>query len=138
MRIALNGATTMHADLETDIKAAAAAGFYGIEIWASKLRAFLRDHTTTDLKALFQTYKLAPCSINSIERITFRDEGGRANLLTECNELCRVASEVGCPYIVVVPSPLPSHTERNEVIDESRRVLTDLSNIAEDFGVALA
>jgi hypothetical protein len=27
MKLALNGATTMHADLETDIKAAGAAGF---------------------------------------------------------------------------------------------------------------
>ena len=27
MKIALNGATTMHADLETDIRAAGAAGF---------------------------------------------------------------------------------------------------------------
>jgi hypothetical protein len=41
MKIALNGATTMNADLETDIKAAGQAGFELIEIWASKLRAFL-------------------------------------------------------------------------------------------------
>ena len=33
MKIALNGATTMFADLETDIKAASAAGYELIEIY---------------------------------------------------------------------------------------------------------
>ena len=45
MKIALNGATTMHADLETDIKAASEAGFELIEIWAAKLREFLKTNT---------------------------------------------------------------------------------------------
>jgi sugar phosphate isomerase/epimerase len=54
MKIALNGATTMHADLETDIKAASSAGFELIEIWASKLRKFLKTKTTADLKRLLK------------------------------------------------------------------------------------
>ena len=38
MKLSLNGATTMKADLVTDIRAAAAAGFNCVEIWAAKLR----------------------------------------------------------------------------------------------------
>jgi sugar phosphate isomerase/epimerase len=38
MKLSFNGATTMKADLATDIRAAAAAGFDYVEIWAAKLR----------------------------------------------------------------------------------------------------
>ncbi len=54
MKIALNGATTMHADLETDIKAASEAGYELIEIWAAKLREFLKTKTVEDLKQLLE------------------------------------------------------------------------------------
>ncbi|HMG35041.1 MAG TPA: sugar phosphate isomerase/epimerase family protein [Blastocatellia bacterium] len=138
MKLALNGATTMNADLETDIAAASAAGFGGIEIWASKLGSFLRERTASDLKRLLNTHSIDACSINSIERSTFRDHGAREALAIECTNLCRIAAQVGCPYIVVVPSPLPPNTERTEVIRESANVLRELANIAGHYGVSLA
>ena len=52
MKIALNGATTMHADLVTDIKAASAAGYDYLEIWSAKLYKFLETSTPADLKGL--------------------------------------------------------------------------------------
>lgn len=138
MKLALNGATTMRADLATDIRVASLAGFDGLEIWASKLRKFLEAGTTIELKSLFDEYRLGAYSINSIERITFRNEEAHARLLEECEELCRIASEVGCPYIVVVPGPLPAGKSRADVIEESVRVLDKLGGIAEKYGVALA
>ncbi len=81
MKLALNGATTMKADLTTDIRAANTAGFDCLEIWASKLRDFLKSRTTAELKSLFTEQAIEPYSINSIERITFRDAEGHAALL---------------------------------------------------------
>lgn len=138
MRLALNGATTMRADLRTDIEAAGAAGFECLEIWASKLRDFLRAGTTAELRQLLDRHHVEPYSINSVERITFRDEAGRARLLEECEELCRVASEVGCPYLVVVPSPLPAGAGHAEAVKESARVLDELGRLAGRYGVGLA
>jgi 2-keto-myo-inositol isomerase len=138
MKLALNGATTMKADLPTDIRAAGAAGFDYLEIWAAKLRKFLKSNTTADLKKLFDDEGVEPYSINSIEHITFRDAGAHAALLDECEGLCRVASELGCPYIVVVPSPLPQGTGRAETIAESVRVLDELARVAQSHNVALA
>ena len=138
MQIALNGATTMNAELETDIRAASAAGFAWLEIWASKLHAFLKSHSTADLDNLFATHNLKPYSINSIERITFRDAAGHRTLLAECEDLCRVAEALRCPYVVVVPSPLPPGIGRPQVIQESIRVLGELGAIAARRGVGLA
>lgn len=138
MEPALNGATTMNADLETDIRAASEAGFGWLEIWASKLRAFLRSQSAPDLRNLFSTHNLKPYSINSIERITFRDAAMHQSLLAECEELCRIAEEIRCPYIVVVPSPKPDGATHSEVIEESARVLNELSEIAAKRNVGLA
>jgi 2-keto-myo-inositol isomerase len=138
MRLALNGATTMRADLETDIRAAASAGFDCLEIWASKLRKYLASNTTEQLRRLFEEHRVEPYSINSIERVTFRDAEGHARLLEECDELCRVANDIGCPYIVVVPGLLPEGKGRDEVVEESVRVLGEMGFVAERHNVSLA
>ncbi|MFY9608769.1 MAG: sugar phosphate isomerase/epimerase [Blastocatellia bacterium] len=138
MQIALNGATTMRADLETDIRAASKARFDWLEIWASKLRTFLESRTTTDLNTLFGRQNLKPYSINSIERITFRNAGEHLSLLAECDSMCSVASELNCPFVVVVPSPLPTGVSSSEVVEQSTRVLDELGAIAEKRGVGLA
>jgi 2-keto-myo-inositol isomerase len=138
MKLALNGATTMKADLSTDIRAASRAGFDGLEIWAAKLRKYLGSNTTAELKSLLAEHRVEPYSINSIEHITFRDAARHQNLLAECEELCRVAASIGCPYLVVVPSPVPGGMSRDEVTDESARVLAELERIAARHEVALA
>jgi 2-keto-myo-inositol isomerase len=138
MKFALNGATTMKADLSTDIRAASRAGFDGLEIWAAKLRKYLASNSAADLKSMLAEHRLEPYSINSIEHITFRDTPAHQKLLAECEELCRVASLIGCPYIVAVPSPLPAGMSRDEATGESARVLAELERIAARHDVALA
>ena len=138
MKIALNGATTMHADLETDIKAASAAGFDLIEIWAAKLRKYLKKKTTADLKKLLEENQLEPYSINSIEHITFRTAADYGQIKAETEELSRIAREINCPYVVVVPGKLPENAMKEEIMKESVRVLNELGDIAEKHNVSLA
>jgi 2-keto-myo-inositol isomerase len=138
MKIALNGATTMHADLATDIKAAGEAGFELIEIWAAKLREFLKSNSVEDLKRLLKENNLEPYSINSIEHITFRNAEDYAKIKAETEELSQIAGEINCPYVVVVPGKLPENASKEEIIDESVRVLNELADIAEKHDVGLA
>jgi len=138
MKLSLNGATTMKADLATDIRAASAAGFDCLEIWSAKLETFLQMSSIDDLKDLFAAAGIEPYSINSIEHVTFRDDEGRERLHSEAKEICRLASELACPYVVVVPGRLPDAASETQVIDESVRTLTNLSSIAEGLGVSLA
>ena len=138
MKIALNGATTMHADLVTDIKAASAAGYDLLEIWSAKLYKFLETSTAADLKGLLIEHDLEPYSINSIEHITFRTPEDYAGIKAECETLSKVAGEIGCPYIVVVPGKLPDGATKGNVVEESVRVLNELADISEPHGVSLA
>jgi 2-keto-myo-inositol isomerase len=139
MKLSLNGATTMKADLETDVRAAAAAGFDYLEIWAAKLREFLKTHSVADLKDLFKDSGVKPLSINSIEQITFRDAPAYAQIRKECEELAAVAEAIACPYIVVVPGRFPpGGLSSYEVIEVTGGVLRELASIAERHNVALA
>lgn len=138
MKIALNGATTMHADLETDINAAGAAGYDLVELWAAKLRVFLATHTIDELRALLTQNNVEPYSINSIEHITFRTPEDYESIKGECGELSAVAGQLYCPYIVVVPGKLPDGATKDEIIDGSVRVLNELADISEPYGVSLA
>lgn len=139
MRVALNGATTMKADLETDIRVADSAGFDCLEIWAPKLRRFLEDHSISALKVLFEECSQTPLSINSIEHITFRNAENYAKIKLECDELSEIAAAINCPYIVVVPGRLPQQNiDREEVICESVTVLEELCSISSRHGVKLA
>jgi 2-keto-myo-inositol isomerase len=139
MKLALNGATTMKADLETDLRVAQAAGFDYVEIWAAKLRRYLQTRSAADLKALFTECHLEPLSINSIEHITFRSPDDYQSIKHECERLCRIAEVIGCPHIVVVPGRLPTGgATRPRIIEKSVRVLSELCDIAAKHGVNLA
>jgi 2-keto-myo-inositol isomerase len=139
MKLALNGATTMQADLPTDFQAAQTAGYDYVEIWADKLRTFLRHRTSDELKELIAASGVPPLSINSIEHVTFRDSPTWAGIKEQCAQLSEVAEKLECPFIVVVPSPLPDGgATRAEVVDESVRVLHELGEIAARHGVSLA
>jgi 2-keto-myo-inositol isomerase len=141
MKLALNGATTMKAELRTDILAAQAAGFDYVEIWAAKLHNYLVNESgsVADLRRLFQASAVEPLSINSIEHITFRSETDYAKIRNECEELSSIAAAIECPYVVVVPGKTPANAPtREEVIAESVRVLAELGEIAGSHGVSLA
>jgi len=139
MKLALNGATTMRAELATDLQAARQAGFDYLEIWAAKLRRFLKERSTAELKDLFDAAGVSPLSINSIEHITFRDAAAYDAIKRECEELSSIAASLSCPCIVVVPGRLPQGgATRENVIAESIKVLTELCDIAAAHNVALA
>ncbi len=138
MKLAFHGATTMTSNLETDVAVSAHAGFKALEVWAAKIDFYLATHSLTDLSSLFVNQDVMPITLNSIEFIAFR--GSKyAEIQGRLHELGKIAQAVGCPTIVVVPSPLP---DRNlpwaEVIAEYVKVLRDLSDIACQYNIKLS
>jgi len=139
MLLGINGATTMKADLPGDIAAASAAGFKALEIWAAKLDQYLTQHSLQELRALLRKHRLQPASINSIEFITFRSLEDYAQIQARCKQLCGYAQTLGCDKIVVVPSPTPKDGASGaQIRAESVRVLRELADLAQPYGVKLA
>jgi 2-keto-myo-inositol isomerase len=138
MQLAFHSATTMTSDLETDVAVTAHAGFKALEVWAEKIDRYLAAHTLAELNALFANHHIQPLAINSIEFIAFRgSEYGQ--IQARLHELGKIAQAIGCPTIVVVPSPSP---ERNfpwsGILAEYVKVLRDLSDIARLYDVRLS
>jgi 2-keto-myo-inositol isomerase len=138
MKLAFHGATTMTSDLETDVAVTAGAGFKALEVWAVKLDRYLAVHSLADLNALFVDQCVKPLTLNSIEFIAFC--GSEDSLVqVRLHELGKIAQVIGCPTIVVVPSPLP---DRNlswaDIVTEYVKVLRDLSDIARLYSLNLS
>jgi 2-keto-myo-inositol isomerase len=138
MKLAFHGATTMTSDLETDLAVTAQAGFTALEVWAAKMDRYLAAHSLADLRTLFAEHGVTPLALNSIEFIAFRGSE-YTQIQARLHELGRIAQAIGCPTVVVVPSPLPERDMPwSEVVAEYVQVLRDLSEIAGQYGVRLS
>jgi 2-keto-myo-inositol isomerase len=138
MLLGFNGATSMNYDLKTDIRLAEQTGFQLLEIWASKLYKYLENNSVADLVQRFERADVKPYSINSIEFITFKQGEDYERIKIECRNLCKIARELSCPNIVVVPSPTPPGATEDGILAESVRVLQELSAIAAEYNINLA
>jgi 2-keto-myo-inositol isomerase len=138
MKLAFHGATTMTSSLETDVAVTAHAGFKALEVWALKMDQYLTTHTMADLKALFEQHAVMPLTFNSIEFIAFR--GSEYSLVqARLHELGKIAQAIGCPTVVIVPSPLPTRElSWADTLAEYVRVLRDLSDIARLYSLNLS
>jgi 2-keto-myo-inositol isomerase len=138
MELGLNGATTLKADLATDIAAAGKAGFDFVEIWAAKLMGYLERGGLRALRRDLKRAGVKAATLNSVERVTFNDPSGHVRMLEDFQRFCRVAQAIDCETVLVVPSPRPKGISLAAIERESVRVLRELSGIAKPYGVRLA
>ena len=138
MKIGFNGASTMKTDLPGDIRAASLGGYDLIEIWAKKMEAYLLDHSLDDLRTLLTEAHVKPLAINSVEFITFNALWEKTNTMNLIARYAKMADHLSCPFIVVVPSPRPEGATDQEVLDESVRILREISDQFKDYKVRFA
>lgn len=138
MRLGLNGATTLKADLATDIAVAGKAGFDFVEIWAPKLLGYLERGGLPALRRDLRRAGVHAATLNSVERVTFNDPSGHVRMLEDFTRLCRVAETIECETVLVVPSPRPRGVSAAAIEHESVRVLRELSRLAKPYGVRVA
>lgn len=138
MELGLNGATTLKADLATDIAVAGKAGFDFVEIWAAKLMGYLERGGLRALKRDLKRAGVRAATLNSVEHVTFNDPSGHVRMLEDFQRFCRVAEAINAETVIVVPSPRPKGVSLAAIERESIRVLRELSAIARPYGVRLA
>jgi 2-keto-myo-inositol isomerase len=136
MLLGWNGATTMSADLATDIEVARQAGFAGIELNAVKLKKYLEQHSAAELGERLEASKLRPLNITAIERVTYAGEQWE-RIERDYRQTSRIAGELGCEMLIVCPGQRPSGVTDSEVKEETISVLEALADIASGDGVKL-
>lgn len=128
----------MTSNLETDIRSAGAAGYDLVELRSNKLYDYLDEHTLGELKELIAEAGVGVLSINTLEHITWRSQEDHDAIKAECARLSEIAAAIGCPYVLAVPGKLRQGPKSDqETIDESVRVLNELADIAESYGVKI-
>lgn len=139
MKVCFNQATTMKkSNLEKDLELCEKTGYELIEIRLDKLRDYLKDHTIDDLVQFFNNNRIKPYAFNALEFITFRDEAGYKQIKDDLKFLCEVGEKINCKKIVVVPTFDIGDYTKKQIKEESIRVLNDLADTAETYGVKLA
>jgi len=137
-RFALNGATTGPADLLTDLRAAAQAGYQGLELRDTKLQQYLESGGSIyALRTQLADAGLEAISINAIERSTLAGGTARADVVRRCRMLCEWAAGLDCPYVIAVPSFRAEAQPGTDIRAATAEALNDMGEIGHRHGVRI-
>jgi 2-keto-myo-inositol isomerase len=123
--------------LELDLELCNKYGFDLIEIRMDKLKEYLEAHTLDDLVNFFEQNTLKPYAFNALEFVTFRHPNDYKKIKDDLVFLCQSGVKINCRNIVVVPTFDLPYT-RQEIKEESIRVLHELADVAETYNMNLA
>ncbi|WNX86651.1 sugar phosphate isomerase/epimerase family protein [Agathobaculum sp. NTUH-O15-33] len=135
MRPALNGATAMKYPLETEIPAAAAAGFEGLELWWDKVVAFMEAHTAKELKTLLEENRIKAIGICPFAFSPFRET---AQCRADIARGLEIASVIGCNMLTICPYGRPIEMSKEKARQAYAEELRVLTAMAAEHGVRLA
>jgi 2-keto-myo-inositol isomerase len=136
MRASINGASTHPYPLEEDLRAAAAAGFPLVELWAGKLPAYLAQHRISVLRG---TLADAGLGVAAICPYGLRCFGDWRKGLPDIERAAAVAAEIGAPALLVCPDAPGSEDAGRDLMawaGERARVYADAAQ--REGGVRLA
>lgn len=139
MRLVWSGACAPTLPLETDLTAAAAAGYDGVELWLPKLWADLERRGPDGLADLLKRRRLAAVALGPVTDVTFRDAAGMEKVVAEVHGAATLARRLGATWVLVEPGERPDGADERDALREGRESLDRLCRASEryDVGVAL-
>lgn len=141
LKLGFNEATCKeNSSVARDLALCEQYGYDYIELRLDMLQEYFKTHTIDDLKAFFAASHIKPFAFNSIEHINFCTPAEWDALVQLFTFGCRTAQAIGNPYIIVVPTMTNEVCTKNEkeVFEDSVKVLGQLADIAQPYGVKLA
>jgi sugar phosphate isomerase/epimerase len=135
----MNGLSTMHTNLLTDIQSLTDARYDSIEVLASKLERYL--------DAGYQVEELLPAlgslqvnMIGALYPTATDDFDERGDLMRRLERLCAAAQALGCPAIQVVAYVYegPRGNSWPDIRSHVARTLRPFAEVAADFKIRLA
>lgn len=137
MRLGLNGQST-RAPLERDLQVAEEAGFHYYEVPFAKLKEYEQAHTLGELRAYFDRSPLEPYSLNALTMFSFLSDKEEEQMLETLHEMGRIARALRIPYLVICPSTNVPGVSRQQIHEETVRVLRRMSEVAAKYQLGLA
>jgi sugar phosphate isomerase/epimerase len=105
MQIALHNLATANADLPTSIRIAQETGYAGIEFSSVKLRSYFDEgFKPDDLRGLLAG--IPPIGLSYVQDVERQQPKEYESLLAECDAICSLAEEIGCPMVQLLTGPL--------------------------------
>lgn len=141
LKLGFNQATCKdNSDVKTDLQLCEKYGYDYIELRLDMLKEYFKENSIDDLKDFFENNNIKPFAFNSIENINFNTPEQWDQLLELFVFACETAQAIGNPYLIVVPTVGEHVMNKNEkeVLEDSVKVLNELADIAEPYGVKLA
>jgi len=133
LQIAMNGNSSMPYPFLMDIRVARETGHDGVIVVIEKLRKYLLEGFTLE-EARTALAGLPVLGLSNVRDIERASKDGRARLLAECEEACRLAEAVGCTSIQLLTGPAdPTGPYRDplgmDLADLRRETIANLKQI---------
>ncbi|MCM3413184.1 2-keto-myo-inositol isomerase [Metabacillus litoralis] len=140
MKLCFNQATTLeNSNLAKDLEYCEKHGYDFIEIRTmDKLPEYLQDQSIDELANYFRSNHIKPLALNALVFFNNRDEAGYKETIAEFKNMLEVAGKIGAQYVVAVPLVTENKILKTEIKDSCVDVLTELSDLAEPYGVKIA
>ncbi|HZW31410.1 MAG TPA: sugar phosphate isomerase/epimerase family protein [Isosphaeraceae bacterium] len=105
MVIGLHNLAAKHTNLLTSFRIAHETGYGGIEIGGDKLQRYLaQGFTIESLRPLLQ--RTPPIGLSYVQDIERQEPDEYQALLAECETICTLAEQLGCPMVQLLTGPL--------------------------------
>jgi sugar phosphate isomerase/epimerase len=105
MLIALHNLAAKHTNLLTSIRLARETGYAGIEIGGDKLNRYLaQGFGVGSLRPLLK--EIPPVGLSYVQDIERQEPSEYETLLGECETICALAEQLGCPMVQLLTGPL--------------------------------
>ncbi len=136
MIMTMHGLTTMHCNLQTDIRIAQETGYEALEIFEGKLLRYLDAGFAAEaLAPLLGRHGIRAVCINALKDIERVEPGERAQLFAEAERLCAAAAVLRCPTVQLVPFSGLEGRPWREVLELTARNIADIADIGVRHGV---
>ncbi len=140
MKLCFNEATTLeNSNLAKDLELCEKHGYDFIEIRTmDKLPEYLKERSIDELAEFFNKSHIKPLAFNALVFFNNRDEAGYKAIIDEFKEMMVMAQKLGVKYVVAVPLVTEEKILKEDIKSSCVKVLTELSDIAEPYGVKIA
>lgn len=136
MKPCISQATTMNAAFDADLRAFARGGWTAVELWLTKLEAYLKDHSTQDVRDLVASHGLVAAAAAGQGGLLLSRGAERPLHWSLFRQRLTILRELGVPVLVLAVDHIRNFSA--EDYHRAAAALREAASLAGDSGVRVA